>query len=79
MPKTITVNCDDMRRLMTGGNHLASALIGWLGATEKKFPPYKTSHEAARLIIVDLNKYDAWCCWKAIMEFRDLYWDKQGC
>jgi len=59
-------------RVLTGGNHLASALIGWLGADEKSFPPYTASHEEARAVIRDVDHYDAWCCWRAIMQERPI-------
>lgn len=57
--------------VMIGGNHLASALIQWLGAGESTFPPYSTPHDKAGEIIADVNQYDAWVCWKSIMEARD--------
>lgn len=62
-------------KVTIGGNHLASALIQWLGAADSEFPPYGTPHAEAEATILahghDTNYYDCWCCWKAIMEARD--------
>lgn len=57
-------------QVLTGGNHLASALIHWLGAGTGN-PPYSATVEEARASIADVNQWDAWVCWKGIMEFRD--------
>ena len=57
-------------RMLTGGNHLASALISWLGAGAG-FPAYTVSFESAREVLKDPNMYDAWVCWRTIMQERD--------
>ncbi len=62
----------EMAQIMTGGNHLGSALIGLLGAPAlDMFPPYSVSLEEARAVIADVDVYDAWVCWKTIMLARD--------
>lgn len=58
-------------RIMIGGNHLASALIHLLGASENTFPPYGTPYEKSRDIIGDPIKYDLWVAWNSIMLSRD--------
>lgn len=63
---------ESIDRIMTGGNHLASALIGILGAGEDTFPLFTTPHEKAREIIKDADHYDLWCCWKVLMEERSV-------
>lgn len=59
---------DQIGKIMIGGNHLASALIGLLGAG---FPSYPTPYQEARKFFTDIDHYDAWICWKIIMEARD--------
>jgi hypothetical protein len=56
--------------LLTGGNHLTSALIAWLGAGPRNFSPHTTPPERALAIIGDINRFDAWMAWLAIMQFR---------
>lgn len=56
--------------VMIGGNHLASMLLSWLGASEDKFPPFTTDPKDAQKIIEDPNIYDGWVCWRAIMLAR---------
>ncbi len=56
-----------MDQILIGGNHLASALMGMLSV----FPSYETDPEVARSAIFDVNKYDAWVCWRTIMLVRD--------
>ena len=58
-------------RMLVGGNHLASAVIQFTSTSDGLGPPYGMSHEEARLLIKDVNHYDCWVAWKAIMEFRD--------
>ena len=58
-------------RVMIGGNSLA--LI--IGADH---PPYGTSYDEALAHYGGGVKYEAWCCWNAIMEARTaLSGDKQ--
>lgn len=53
-----------LEKVMVGGNHLG--LI--IGADH---PPYTASHEEARTHYADaIWTYEAWCCWKTIMEAR---------
>lgn len=53
-----------LEKVMVGGNHLG--LI--IGADH---PPYTASHEEARAHYADaIWTYEAWCCWKTIMEAR---------
>jgi hypothetical protein len=61
---------DSLEELLTGGNHLASVLVGRLGAGKDGFPSYSQSIEAASLRLSDEN-LDLWICWRAIMRFRD--------
>jgi hypothetical protein len=65
------LSLSDYNELLTGGNHLASALIGILGARHDEFPPYTATNEEAEAIIVDANHYDLWVAWKQLMIFRD--------
>jgi len=53
-----------LENVMVGGNHLA-ALIG-------NHPPYTTSNEEAMKHYLPHHPkmYEAWCCWKTIMEAR---------
>lgn len=59
-----------LESIMVGGNHLASALIGMLGAGET-FPGYLTDPDVARANIKDVDRYDCWVCWSTIMKVRD--------
>ncbi len=56
--------------VMIGGNHLASALIHWLGAGSDTFPPFETDINVAQGIIKDTLYWDAWVCWRTIMHAR---------
>lgn len=60
----------ELCQMLTGGNHLASVLIGRLGANETGFPAYKTHPKLAsgKLSGEDL---DLWYAWRGIMLFRD--------
>jgi hypothetical protein len=60
-----------LRDVMVGGNHLASALVGWLGAGEDEFPLFSTTYEEAQKVVTDPLVFDAWVCWKTIMEARE--------
>ena len=53
-----------LEKVMVGGNHLG-LIIG------VDHPPYTASHEEARVHYADaIWTYEAWCCWKTIMEVR---------
>ena len=56
---------DAADKVLVGGNHLASLLIGRMGGGE--WPEDGASVREK----YGVETYDAWCCWKAIMEFRD--------
>lgn len=55
-------------RIMIGGNHLASALIGMFGEPP---PDYHLAPGAARIECGTQDIYDAWVCWRTIMLIRD--------
>ena len=61
---TTQVSKEILDRVLTGGNHLG--LI--IGADH---PLYTESYENARHHYGDLDRYNAWCCWKAIMELAN--------
>jgi hypothetical protein len=54
-----------LSRIMAGGNHLA-CIIG-------NHPPYGTDYDIVlkHYLPHHPEKYDAWCCWNAIMLARD--------
>lgn len=55
-------------RVLVGGNHLG-LLIG------ADHPPYTATHDDARSFYYARNRkdaYEAWCCWRTIMELRDV-------
>jgi hypothetical protein len=53
-----------LEKVMVGGNHLVT-IIG------VDHPPHTATHDAAMNHYgVDDYAYDAWCCWRAIMEAR---------
>lgn len=62
---------------LIGGNHLASNLIGILGAGIKYFPPKGTPHEEVqkklrkRFPHTWIGIYEQWCAWNCCMEARD--------
>ena len=60
-----------LRHVMAGGNHVA-LLIG------ADHPPYTTTHDKALTHYGAGYAYDAWCCWKAIMEARKALEGKDG-
>lgn len=60
-----------LETVMIGGNHLVSII----GADH---PPYGTSYDEVLAHYGGGVKYEAWCCWNAIMEARAaLSGDKQ--
>jgi len=57
-----------LESVLVGGNHLA-LLIG------TNHPPYTASHDEALRhykLEPDHDTYEAWCCWRAIMQARDV-------
>lgn len=54
-----------LTKIMVGGNHVA-LLIG------ADHPPHTASHEEALEHYGAGDKYEAWCCWRTIMEARDV-------
>lgn len=71
LPGFTAVKRESIRMLLTGGNHLASALIHQLGAGWARNPPYTMNWEDAHRIIEDPILYDQWVAWASIMRFRD--------
>ena len=57
--------------MLVGGNHLASYLIGRLGAGFADDLPPHTPHDEARARIRSQDDYEVWCCWSAIMRARN--------
>ena len=60
----------ELDAVLTGGNHLASILIGHLGAGEETFPSYKASPGHVGDVL-DGDVWDTWVAWRAIMLLRD--------
>ena len=60
--------------VLTGGNHIASVLIGELGGGfSGRFPPTADHDEVRRQMGfdgIDHDVYEIWCCWNAIMRAR---------
>lgn len=57
---------DALRYVMIGGNHLG--LI--IGADH---PSHEADHDSARKHYAGRHEmYEAWCCWRAIMQARDV-------
>lgn len=75
--KTMRCLCQAIDMMLTGGNHLASNLIGILGAGEKNFPLKGTPFEEVRECLVSrfpatwMEIYEQWCAWNACMLARD--------
>lgn len=57
-------------RVMIGGNSLAQII----GADH---PPYGTSYDEALAHYGPGHRYEAWCCWNAIMQARDELYPSQ--
>jgi hypothetical protein len=70
---TLTAS-DFVEQLLTGGNHLASVLIGRLGAGDDTFPPYQSKLEDVEKVL-SAEDLDLWICWRGIMLFRDAWRD----
>jgi hypothetical protein len=63
---------------MVGGNHLATVLIGKLGAGfAEEFPPDLDQELALRMLCAT-DTYDVWCCWSAIMRARSVLSTREG-
>jgi hypothetical protein len=62
-----------IRAIMVGGNHL----VGLIGADH---PSYRASYaEALRHYGQDRQgEYDAWCCWRSIMQAREFLGEKDA-
>lgn len=79
-----TVLCKAFDHALIGGNHLASNLIGELGAGKEEFPVKGTPHEKVRQLFKErfgdrwINYYDQWCCWNALMQARDIVEETLG-
>lgn len=58
-------------RMQIGGNHVASVLIGRLGAGFSKKWPHGTSHSVVLEALGAGDDYEMWCCWNASMSARD--------
>ena len=54
-----------LRSVMIGGNHVA-LLIG------VPHPPHTATHDEARSFYSMQEQYEAWCCWRTIMQARDV-------
>ena len=62
---------DEWNDILAGGNHLANFLIGRLGGGfAAAFPPTMEPKDALEAM-GDTEAYDVWCCWSAMMRFRD--------
>lgn len=57
---------------LTGGNHIATVLIGRLGGGFAGPLSPDASHEFARARIADQDTYEIWCCWSALMRAREM-------
>ena len=68
MTTAITAAREALDRIMIGGNHLASALIGILGP---KFPESGSTREQVEAAIKSGDFRDLWVCWDVIMQERE--------
>lgn len=69
-PDPATIERDALERTMIGGNHLATVLIGQLGAGfAERYPPEMDPQDALRTLCAT-DTYEIWCCWRAIMLAR---------
>lgn len=61
-------------RCMIGGNHIASALISALGPDFNEIPSFDAALERLWGTRADTDDmvYEAWMCWRAIMDARTL-------
>lgn len=67
MDKDIKTEIDLISHILTGGNHLASFLIG-----KGCFPnSYKSYEEVMALYGIDVA--DAWVAWRAIMDLSEYF------
>lgn len=76
--------CKALDTALIGGNHLASNLIGILGASEKNFPLKGTDHEKVRIVLSErfphtwIGIYEQWCAWNCCMQARDIAEEAMG-
>lgn len=69
-PDPATIEREALERTMIGGNHLATVLIGQLGAGfAERYPPEMDPQDALRTLCAT-DTYEIWCCWRAIMLAR---------
>ncbi len=66
---------ESLDRIFVGGNHLASAMIGLIGADH---PSYGASLEEGRRLIPNVDYYDLWVCWRTLMRERDAVAEREG-
>ena len=71
-PPTVDGMREALDLCLVGGNHIASVLIGRLGGGFAGALSPDASHEFARSRIPDLDTYEIWCCWSAIMRAREM-------
>lgn len=55
---------------LTGGNHLASLLIGNLGPGFADEYPFNADPNEVREKMGYCDSYEIWCCWSALMKAR---------
>jgi hypothetical protein len=68
-PEAVALGID---AALVGGNHLASLLIGWLGAD---FPEWYPVTDDPRSVAERMGygpAFDVWCGWRGIMRLRAL-------
>ena len=56
----------------TGGNHIASELIGMLGGGFCDKYPKGSRHEDVLRNLHATTEYELWCAWDALMRARDI-------
>lgn len=69
--RRLTIVEDALNTVMTGGNHIASQLIGRIGAGFSTELPPDTSAEKALHRLGATVEYDMWCAWASMMRARD--------
>lgn len=60
-----TLSTDLLNRVLVGGNHLG-IIIG------TDHPPHTATNNEALSHYGASDKYEAWCCWKIIMELANV-------
>lgn len=80
----LSILCKAFEQVLIGGNHIASNLIGELGAGKENFPAYGTPFSTVQEILARrfpdtwIGKYEQWCAWNACMLARDMVEAKLG-